>query len=576
MVACVPIRISYLALLLTLPMGCVAETLPGEGGSGGSGTGSTSASGAAPGTGSSTGTGGGTSSGGGTTVIVDGQELTLMPARIRRLTNAEYDASVQSLLGTTMAPASEFPPDTRQHGYTVNEAQRVDPVLARALDASAILLAAEARADFDSLAPCPDPEGGAEACAQSFIDSFATKAYRRPLSEDDRASLLALYHAGADGAAYADGIELVIRGVLQSPGFLYLTEIGDGTEEDGAVTLTKHEVAAELSYDITGGPPDDELLAAADDGSLDTAEGREAEVRRLFETDAGQARAVQVVREWLGIDRIVATAKDAEIYPNFADVRDQMAQETNDFVRAVLSTTSGTVTDLLGADWSVVQPALATVYGQQGSSGRIDLPDRIGLLNQGAFLSVYGHAHETAPVLRGVAVLRRLTCTDIELPTNLDVQIVPPIPDPAKTTRERFSIHALDKGCANCHNMIDPLGFSFEQFDSMGAFRETETPKEGSPLPIDSSSVVNLGLDFDGSYEDSNALAAALAESAAVRECFARQIFRSSAAEGQGSEPYEESFHALWETLPDDQQGALLDILVAYARSGLFTLRGTP
>jgi len=498
-----------------------------------------------------------------------------MPARIRRLTNAEYDASVQQLLGTTAAPGADFPPDTRQHGYTVNEAQRVDPVLARALDASASALATAARPSFGALAPCADTSAGATACAQSFIDSFGQRAYRRPLDDDDRASLLALYEAGAEGATYEDGIELVIRGVLQSPGFLYLTEIGDGTVTDDVVTLTDHEVAAELSYDITGRPPDDELLARAADGTLDTPEGREAEVRRLFETEAGRARSVQIVREWLGIDRIVATAKDSEVYERFADVRDDMAQETNDFVREVLSTTPGTVSDFLGADWTVVSSELAAVYDLQGS-GRLDAPQRVGLLNQGAFLSVYGHAHETAPVLRGVAILRRVMCSDIELPTNLDVQIVPPIPDPTKTTRERFSIHALDPGCANCHNAIDPLGFSFEQFDSMGAYRTMEDFKDSPSLPVDSTTVIDRGTDFDGSYASSSELAAAIAQSSAVRECFARQVFRSAAAEGQNSEGYEESFHALWDTLPEDQKGALLDILVAYAKSGLFTLRGAP
>jgi len=550
----------------------VAGGLPEDSETGGDGSGSVSGSGASGGgVGSTTGSGGTT---GGSTVIVDGQELTILPARIRRLTNAEYNASVQSLLGTTEAPASDFPPDTRQHGYTVNEAQRVDPVLARALDGSATALAAAARAQFDTLAPCADPAGGAEACASSFIDSFATKAYRRPLDDDDRASLLTLYSAGAEGAAYEDGIELVIRGILQSPGFLYLTEIGDGGSDD-VVTLTAHEAAAELSYTITGGPPDAALLQAAAEGTLDTPEGREAEVRRLFVTDAGKARSIQVVREWLGIDRIVATAKDAMIYPEFADARDSMANETADFVSEVLSTTPGTVSELLGSSWSVVDTKLAGLYSVSGS-GRVDTPDRIGLLNQGAFLSVYGHAHETAPVLRGVAVLRRVACQDIELPLNLNVQIIPPVPDPNKTTRERFSIHSTDSECASCHRHIDPLGFAFEEFDSMGVYREVERPKDGADLDVDSSVEVNLGLDFDGAFDGSNELALALANSAAVRDCFARQIFRSAAGEGQGSELYEESFQVLWDALPVDQQGALLDILVTYAQSPLFTLRGAP
>jgi hypothetical protein len=569
MVLCVSLRTLPLALLLTLPLGCTAAPLPDDGGSGGAGTGSQSGSGSSSGTGS-------TGSGGVGAPIVTVNGLNILPARIRRLTNAEYNASVQSLLGTSASPADEFPPDTRQHGYTTNEAQRVDPVLARALDASASVLAAAARSDFGNLAPCADTAGGAEACAQSFIDSFGQKAYRRPLDADDRDSLLTLYQAGAEGASYEDGIELVIRGILQSPGFLYLTEIGDGTAADDVVTLTSHELASELSYTLTGGPPDNALLEAASAGTLATPEGREAEVRRLFATDAGRTRAIQVIREWLGIDRIYSTAKDTNIYGGFAGVRDAMGQETADFVREVLDTTPGTVADFLGADWTVVDQSLASVYGVSGS-GRVDTPNRIGLLNQGAFLSVYGHAHETAPVLRGVAVLRRIACFDIELPTTLNVQIVPPVPDPLKTTRERFEVHALDPDCAQCHRNIDPLGFSFEAFDSMGVKRiEEKPPGATDPIKIDSAVEVAFGMDFDGPYADSNELATALSQSATARDCFARQIFRSAAAEGQNSDPYETSFHELWEELPVDQQGALLDVLVAYARSSLFDLRGAP
>src|SRR5690606_3906964 len=250
--------------------------------------------------------------------------------RIRRLTNAEYNASVQALLGTTATPADDFPPDARQHGFTVNEAQRVDPVMARALDSSARKLAAEARAQFGVLAPCADPVGGADACADSFIESFGTRAYRRPLTDEDRAALRGLYEAGAQGATYEDGIELVIRGILQSPGFLYLTEIGDGGTEP-LVKLTPWELASALSYVVTGGPPDEALLRAAAEGTLDTPEGREAEVRRLFETEAGRVRTVRVVREWLGIDRIASTAKDANVYPDFQGARDAMEAETDAF-----------------------------------------------------------------------------------------------------------------------------------------------------------------------------------------------------------------------------------------------------
>lgn len=489
----------------------------------------------------------------------------LLPARIRRLTNAEYNSTVAALLGTTLSPADDFPPDARQHGYTLNEAQRVDPVLARQLDAAAIALAAEAKLKLTELAPCADPVAQGESCASEFISKFGEKAYRRPLDESDLAGLLGLYRAGATSATYADGIEQVIRGILQSPGFLYHTEIGNGSLTE-TVSLTSYEMASSLSYLLTGGPPDEELLAQAESGGLDTPEGRAEQVRRIFLSPGGKERSLRLVREWLGIDRIATTAKDSNVYPDYAGLKDAIELETEGFVYEVLGSSSGSVADFLGATYTVADAALLSFYGASGT-GKAET-GRVGLLNQAAFLSVYAHAHETAPVLRGTAVMRRVGCVDIELPTSLDVVIVPPLPDPEKTTRERFSIHSTDAVCSSCHNLIDPLGFSFEQFDGMGAARSTENGK-----PIDSAAAVSIGLDFDGSYPNSYELSRVIAGSADVRECFARQIFRGSVGEAMGIEAPEDSFVTLWAELPAEGQGTLLEILTRFAESSLFSHR---
>lgn len=499
------------------------------------------------------------------TTLPDGSSAdAALPARIRRLSNAEYNASVQALLGTALTPADTFPPDTRQQGYTLNEAQRVDPVLARQLDAAALALASEARAQLDSIAPCPDSKESA--CAASFIKEFGARAYRRALTPEDEASLTLLYEQGSRDASYADGIALVIRGILQSPGFLYLTEIGDGTN-NGVIALTDHELAASLSYLLTGGPPDEELRAAASSGSFNTPEQRRAQAERLVRTPAGQERAIRFVKEWLGVDRISSTAKDANVYPAYEALRPDMAAETQDFIAASLESSDGSLDELLGATWTIASAELAAMYGSTGE-GRIEVPERPGLLNRAAFLSVYSHAHESAPVLRGTALLRRITCEDIELPTNLQVEIVPPVPDPTLTTRERFAIHSADAGCAGCHRKIDPLGFSFEQFDAMGAYRSEENSR-----PIDSSGDIDLGLDFDGPVANSGELASAIAQSAAVAECFAQQIFRAGSGEGVGAEESEHAFIESWNKLPATEQRNLIELLTTFASSDLMAYR---
>lgn len=557
------LRYRTCGVVLTLALAGVVGCLGELGGSDGSGADSSGSSGS--GSGSS---GSGSSGSGGSVTLPDGTEsATLLPARIRRLTNAEYAASVRALTGTTANPSESFAPDSRQGGYTVNDAQRVDPVLAKQLAASAEALAAEVKGKLTELAPCADPGTQAESCAREFIRSFGGRAYRRPLDADEIDALFAVYQVGAKGATYADGVELVARAVLQSASFLYLTELGDGSGGD-VVTLTPYELASSLSYLVTAGPPDDALLEAATSGALLTPEGREAEVRRLLETAPARERLVRVVREWLGIDRIATTGKDSNVYPAFAGAKNAMERETEQFVSEVLWGSTGTVSELLGADWSIIEAPLDEVYGTSGT-GRVTLPNRRGLLNQGAFLSVYAHATETAPVLRGVAVLRRVACIDIPSPVELNINVVPPVPDPTKTTRERFEIHSTDPACRACHNQIDPFGFSFERFDGMGMARTTDNGH-----PIDSAVTVAMGTDFDGTYPDSNALALTLSTSPTVRSCFARNVFRASVGRsGKEAAESEASFLKVWEKLPEGEQGKLVETLIAYVKSDLFSHR---
>ena len=515
---------------------------------------------------------------GGSAMLPPGTDpVSLIPARIRRLTNAEYDASVSALLGTSDAPAERFAPDARQNGFTVNDAQRVDPVLAKQLVSAAEALAAEARQNFDTLAPCDG--GDPESCAQSFIANFGAEVYRRPLVIEEAEGLLEVYRAGALDATYEDGIELVIRALLQSAGFLYLTELGSGVGSDGTLALTAYELAASLSYLFTESPPSQELITAALNGELDTAEARVAHAEALSNSgNRARNRFVRIVHEWLALDRIDDTAKDTNIYPEFASLKPAMSDESYDFTaRVVLSEMDGQVNSvaaLLGADYTVADSTIGEFYGSSGSgpySETIASP-RLGLLNQGAFLAVHAHAHESTPVLRGIIIARRVACLEIPSPASLNVEVIPPVPDPSLTTRERFSVHTADPECAQCHNSIDSFGNAFEQFDGMGKHRDTE-----NGMTVDSSTTINLGLDFDGDYADSNELAAALATSPTVLECFARHAFR--AAVGRSGDTMVESenyFAEQWKTLSGDPRGNLKQVLTTYVASALFTHRRAP
>jgi hypothetical protein len=505
-----------------------------------------------------------------------GDELLL--ARIRRLASAEYDASVKALLSTTQSPAAgpDFPPDLRQDGFTVNDAQRVDAVIVERLADAADALANEAQANgtLARLAPCAATETAA-ACARAFITSFGAEVYRRPLDGDEISALLTLYDVGADGATYLDGIAHVTRGLLQSAGFLYLTELGADPAARGRVELTGYELASALSYLLTSGPPDDELLAKATAGALANPDEREAEARRLLAQDpAAKDTVVRIVREWLGIDGVVSSAKDSLAYPDFAAAKPKIVAESSDFVRAVAFESTGTVAELLGANWTVNSGPLE-LYATAGSGpipGTTLVTDRVGILNQAAFLATYANAHESHPVFRGVALARRVVCLPLDSPASFDISVVPPAPDPTLTTRERFDAHVVDPICAGCHDVIDPFGFSFEHFDGMGAYRASENGQL-----VDSSVVVKDDSDYDGAYADSNALAAALAASPTVRECMARNVFRAAAATGDSAAtPGEKQFIDFWRGIPAAAQGNIVETLLAYVKSPNFGVRNQP
>ncbi|MEY4575515.1 MAG: hypothetical protein RL701_218, partial [Pseudomonadota bacterium] len=423
------------------------------------------------------------------------------------------------------------------------------------------------------------PPSDSEVCASAFIASFGARAYRRPLIAAESAGLLDVYRAGALDATYADGIELVLRALLQSAGFLYLTELGDAApDHNGAIALTGYELASSLSYLITGAPPDAALLEAAAAGALDSAEVRRSELQRLRREPEASEQLVHTLREWLELDRIEVTAKDTAFYPTYEQLGQPFAAESRAFIAAVLDEPaehSNDLTTLLSADWTVGDQMLGDFYESKAlADTHLLLPTRRGILNQGAFLAVHSHAYESSPVLRGAAIARRVACLVVPDPGTLGINVVPPKSDPSLSTRQRFAAHDRDPSCAQCHKTIDSLGNAFEQYDGMGALRESE-----NDVPVDATTTIAVGADFDGVYSDSNALALALAASPSVQECFARYLLRAATARSADSTRApdvsisEDAFLSEWRALPEAERGNVMDILSAFVSSSLFTHR---
>jgi hypothetical protein len=486
-----------------------------------------------------------------------------LPMRVRRLTAVEFDNTVEILLGTQQQLGqTTFPADYRQDGFTRNADAVIDSNVAPEIGSAADALAQEAVANrLDSLAPCMDPNQ--ENCAQSFITSFGAKAFRRPLGSDELAALMAVYHAGLVDQTYGDAIQLTLSAMLQSAGFLYLTELG-GTVANGLVQLTSLEAASALSYFITGGPPDDPLAQAAAADSLQTPDQLGAQAQRLLMLPAARRQIAQFVMQWLRIDVLKSTVLPAA-------TTSSMLSETTAFAGEVFFNDQGTLANLLTADYTFVDSTLATLYGLPApASGIVKVStggQRLGLFNQGSFLSTYAHGNLSAPVKRGHMIRSELLCETIPPPDpSLMVNMTVTAPPAGSTTRDLDQVHMANSACSGCHTLMDPIGFAFENFDGTGAYRTTENGQ-----PIDSSGELDSAGSASGPFASESAMLQRLASDPDAAACFATFFFRFASA--QSSSGTEAAFAAFLHAQPAGAQTKLLDLLVAFVRSDLFSKR---
>jgi Protein of unknown function (DUF1592)/Protein of unknown function (DUF1588)/Protein of unknown function (DUF1595)/Protein of unknown function (DUF1587) len=494
-----------------------------------------------------------------------------LPTRIRRLSGVEIDAAISDLLAESVSLSAKMAPDIRQSGFTTNADQAVDSLLASQLETAS---SEQAEATVDRLlkaTPCA-ANAADEACATTIIAAFAERAWRRPVTDDERVDLLALYRSGKEGGTFRDGISLVFTGVMQSASFLYVTELGDDAVKGSTVSLTQHEIATSIALAVSGGPPDDDLRSAAADGSLDDAAERRRHAERLWDKPAARGQMVRMVQEWLHLDRIASLGKNNTVYPKFDGLRSAMQEESRNFVGSVLFDGNADLSELISADYTLASAPLATFYGGETLDGKTSLANttRRGILNQAAFLAVHGEDQESAPVVRGATVLRQLLCVHLATPAELQLNVVPPDPDPRKTTRERFSVHATESSCSSCHKPIDALGFSFEGFDGMGDKRTTENGK-----PVQTDSVLDgLGETIDGPVKDSAELAMRLGSAPEVQDCFARNLFRFETA--QSIDGTDDAFADAIAKLSPADRANIKTLLLSYITDKQFILRKRP
>ena len=458
------------------------------------------------------------------------EDVTVGVSPLRRLTRSQYDNTVRDLLGVTGNPSEALSPDEKAGTFFSNGTAPVTELVAEQYMRVAEDIAQTVMADVATLVPCA---AGADeaACGEQFVDDFGLRAFRRPLSDEERAVLVALFEEGRAAEGLAGGLRMVVQTVLQSPQFLYHVELGmpqapdDGGAED-IVALGDYELASKLSYFLWDSMPDDALLDAAAAGELADPEALRAQAERLLEDDRAADAIASFHRQWLHLDALSVLEKNPEAYPDFdTELREAMANETTRFADWVIRNDDARLETLLTASYSFPEGPLFDLYGLPDDFHDPTLPveldpsQRAGLLTHAGVLAMHAHADQSSPVRRGKLVRETILCTPLAPPPP-EVDVVPPPVDPNATTRERFDQHRSDPACAGCHVLIDPVGFGFEHYDAIGRWRDTEAGQ-----PVDASGELVGTDDINGEFDGAIELSERLASSEQVRTCLAEQWF---------------------------------------------------
>ena len=346
----------------------------------------------------------------------------------------------------------------------------------------------------------PAAKSAEEACAKSILTRIAHQAYRRPLTQADITPLMKMYAQGRQDGDFEHGVEAALELVLVSPSFLFMRE-NDGATASGSVhRISDLELATRLSFFLWSSIPDPALLAAAEKNQLSKPAMLKAQVTRMMADPRAAALTDNFAGQWLYLRRLEFQRPDKAIYPDFDErLRSAMATETRMFFDSVVHE-NRSVLDFIDADYTYVNERLADHYGIPGVRGatfrKVTLDPALhrgGLLGQGSILTVTSYENRTSVVLRGKWILDNLLAAPPPPPPP-DVPPLDAVPGGAKlTVREQMELHRKNPVCASCHTKMDPLGFSLENFDAVGAWRASYAGK-----PVDASAVLPDGTKFSG------------------------------------------------------------------------------
>ncbi|MAA79075.1 MAG: hypothetical protein CL916_07415 [Deltaproteobacteria bacterium] len=444
-------------------------------------------------------------------------------------------------------------------------------------------------------------------CGWDSIKRFAQRGWRRPITDDEEQRLEQYFEDNWNNGTPDDAIILTVSGILLSPAFHYRIEEGDMEQQIGeAIPLNDWEMASRLSYFLWDSMPDPTLFAAAAQGELRTKAQIETQALRMLSDPRARDTVIHFHNQWLGTTKInhISPARraygptyynisaepaldtsDDFVWPTILlDVRKSMELETNLFVERTIFDGGGTFTDLLTDNHGYLSNQTAPLYGNgvvELSGDNITYNDdngislnlrpvefpadqRAGILTLPSVLALRAHPVHPAPVLRGTFIFN-LACQPLGAPPpGAEEQAPPDTLDAQMTNRERIEVATGSGSCATCHDVINPPGFAFEHFDSMGGWRTLDNEQ-----PIDSSGSFRLSDGEEFVFNTAIELAHQLASSTQVRDCYSLHWARY--ATGSALSPSHPSVADIQAQFREDDN--IQNLLISIAKSDIFRYR---
>jgi mono/diheme cytochrome c family protein len=341
--------------------------------------------------------------------------------------------------------------------------------------------------------------------ARKILQTFATRAYRRPVKPDELDRLVKLFKfADQPNEPFEAAVKHALTAVLVSPQFLFRIERdAEPNNPDAVHPISQYELATRLSYFLWSSMPDDELFKLAGENKLRDPMVLDAQIRRMLKDPKSSALVENFAGQWLMLRSVASMTPDKKTYPTFTPaLRDAMVKETELYFDYVMRQ-DRSVMEFLDSDYTFVNDKLAKHYGIPGNFGRefkkVTLSDhsRGGVLTQASILTVTSNPTRTSPVKRGKWILENILGTPPPPPP----PDVPALEEDNKAVltgslRQRMEKHRTNPNCAVCHAKLDPLGFGLENFDGIGAFRE----KDGN-FKVDPAGELPDGSKFSGPAE---------------------------------------------------------------------------